>query len=188
MTLLIAGLAVFILIHLVPCIPLLRKRIVSTLGESSYKGVFSVLSVVGVVLIVAGLKRAETIPLYDPPVWGRPVTYLLVFFAVYLFLSSPVGSAPSSAKYWTAHPLSWGVFCWSVGHLLSNGDKAHVILFCSLLVYSMVNMYSGNLRGQKPAIDQRPPLISELVFVVIVALVYAGLFWGHRYFTGMPLM
>ena len=188
MSMLVAGLAIFILIHLVPCFPSMRGSIIAKAGAGAYRGLFSLLSLLGLVLVVMGLKSAEYVALYDPPAWGRHITYLLVFIAVYLFLSNPIGPAPSSAKYWTAHPLSWGVIFWSVGHLLSNGDKAHVILFAAFLIYSVVSMYSGNLRGQKPALDKRPPIAAELVFVAVVAVVYVALFWGHRYFTGMPLV
>lgn len=188
MSMLIAGLAIFILIHLVPCFPATRGSIIEKAGAGPYRGMFSLVSLLGIVLVVMGLKSTETVALYDPPAWGRHVTYLLVFVAVYLFLSNPIGPAPSSAKYWTAHPLSWGVICWAVGHLLSNGDRAHVILFAALLLYSMVSMYSGNLRGQKPALDKRPSIVAELGFIAVVAVVYFALFRGHRYFTGMPLV
>ena len=188
MNMLIAGLAIFVLIHLVPCAPAMRSGIIGKIGDSPYKALFSVLSAVSLVLIVLGLKGAETVTLYDPPSWGRPVNFILMFIAIYLVLSNPLGSAPSSAKYLTAHPMSWGVVFWAVGHLLSNGDKAHVVLFATFLLYSVVSMYSGSQRGQKPALDKRPPIVAELVLIAIVAAVYTVLFWGHRYFTGMPLI
>lgn len=188
MNLLIAGLAVFVLIHLVPSFPGFREGLISRVGGGAYKGIFSVLSILGIVLIVFGLKTADTVPWYDPPAWARGITYLLVFIALYLFASNPLGSAPSTAKYLTAHPLSWGLIFWSFGHLLSNGDKAHVILFGVFLAFGIVSIYSGNRRGQKPVLDKRPALAAELIFLVVVAAIYVGLFWGHRYFTGMPLV
>lgn len=188
MNMLMAGLAIFILIHLVPSAPAIRSAMMTKFGDGPYKGLFSLLSLLGLVLIVLGLKSAETIALYDPPTWGRPITYLLVFIALYLVLSNSTGPMPSSAKTWTAHPMSWGVALWAVGHLLSNGDQAHVILFGAMLGYSLFTIFSGNLRGQKPALDKRPSLITELLFIVAVVVIYIGLFWGHRYFTGMPLV
>ena len=74
------------------------------------------------------------------------------------------------------------------GHLLANGDQAHVVLFGAFLIYGLISIFSGYLKRQKPALDKRPPIGLELVFLAIVALVYIGLIWGHRYFTGMPLV
>jgi len=188
MNFLTTGIGVFILIHLVPSMPVLREAIVSRVGANPYKGLFSLLSLAGLILIVVGLRRSEFVPLYDPPVWGRTVTFILVFVAIYLFLSSQSGRVPSSARYWTAHPLSWGVVFWSAGHLLSNGDNAHVVLFGAFLLFGLIGIYSGNRRGQKPAADTRPAMVVEIVFIAVVAAVYVGLIWAHRFFTGMPLL
>jgi len=188
MDMLIIGLAIFILIHLVPCVASVRNGMVDKFGDGPYKAMFGIVSVIALALIVMGLRSAETIPVYDPPSWGRMVNYVVMFFAVYLVFSNSLGSAPSSAKVVTAHPMSWGVVFWSVGHLLANGDRAHVVLFAAFLIYSLISIFSGYLKGQKPVLDKRPPIGSELVFIAIVALVYIGLIWGHRYFTGMPLV
>ena len=188
MDMLIIGLAIFILIHLVPCVASARNGIVAKLGDGPYKAIFSIISIIALALIVMGLRSAETIPMYDPPSWGRTANYVVMFVAIYLFFSNSLGSAPSSAKVATAHPMSWGVVFWSAGHLLANGDQAHVVLFGIFLIYSLISIISGYLKGQKTVLDKRPPIGLELVFLAIVALVYIGLIWGHRYFTGMPLV
>lgn len=188
MTLLIAGLLVFVLIHLVPAAPTMRSGMVSRFGPGPYRGIFSVLSLLGLVLIVMGLRRAEFVPVYDPPAWGRTANYLLMLLAIYLFASNGVGSAPSSARYYSAHPLSWGIVVWSGGHLLANGDRAHVVLFGTFFVYGIISIISGTMRGHKPSATQRPALLAELAFIGVVLVAYVALFWGHRYFTGMPLV
>ncbi|MBX2870187.1 MAG: NnrU family protein [Acidiferrobacterales bacterium] len=188
MSLLLSGLLIFFIVHLVPSFPTLRQKCIDAGGRGMYQGLFSLLSLVGLVLIVYGLKSTPFEVIYSPPEWGRGLNMLLMLPALYLFFSTSIGPAPSSAKVISAHPMNWGVVVWSAGHLLANGDKAHVILFASFLVFSLISIMTGNARGMKPALEKRPPLFAELGFVVVVVIVYLVLFWAHRYFTGMPLV
>jgi uncharacterized membrane protein len=188
MKLLLSGLVLFFAIHLIPSFPGLRDNLLTRLKPAGYRLIFSLISTISIVLVVYGLKAAEFTPLYDPPSWGRHTAMLLMLPAIYLFLSNPIGPAPSSAKALTAHPLNWGVILWASGHLLANGDLAHVLLFLTFLIFSALSIASGNLRGQKPALAERPPLRTEAVFLLIVLIVYGFLVWGHGYFTGMPLI
>ena len=188
MTLLISGLLLFIGVHLIPAFPKLRENIITKLKPSGYNAVFSILSLISIVLIVFGLKQAPFEALYDPPSWGRHLNMVMMLLALYLFASNSVGTSPSSAKVYTAFPLSWGVIVWSTGHLFANGDFAHVTLFSGFLIYGVISIISGKARGLKPVSTQRPPLHMEAIFVVIILIVYSALFWAHGYFTGMPLI
>jgi len=188
LNLLISGLVLFFATHLIPSSQTLRKTLVDKLNLSRYKAVFSVLSILGIVLVVYGLKEASFQPLYEPPRWGRHLAMLIMLPAVYFFLSNSVGPAPSSAKAFTAHPLNWGVILWATAHLLANGDLAHVLLFSSFGIFAVVSILSGESRGLRPTLNQRPPLGAEAVFLGIVVIVYSALIFGHSYFTGMPLI
>ena len=188
MNLLLSGLLIFFIVHLAPSFPALRQSCISRIGGGVYRVLFSLMSLVGIVLIVYGLKSAPFEPVYSPPEWGRGLNMLLMLPALYLFFSTSIGPAPSSAKVISAHPMNWGVVVWSAGHLLANGDKAHVLLFGSFLIFSIISILTGNARGMKPALEKRPPLLPELGFVAAVVVIYLALFWGHRYFTGMPLV
>lgn len=187
MDLLIAGLFLFLATHLLPSVPSLRNSLQAKLGALPYKLLFSVLTIVGLVLIVKGLRVAPFEALYTPPTWGRHPAMLLMLFAVYFFLSNTALPAPSSAKTWTAHPVNWAVILWASAHLLANGDVAHVVLFGSLAAFAIISIVSGNKRGQQPQ-EQRPPLIAEALTLAFTLIVYGGLVWGHAYFTGMPLI
>ena len=188
MTLLILGLLLFIGVHLIPAFPKLRESCVSRLKPSGYNAVFSIFSLISIALIVFGLKQAPFEVLYDPPSWGRHLNMMTMFLALYLFASNTAGNSPSSVKVFTAFPLNWGIIVWATGHLFANGDLAHVVLFGGFLVYGVISIITGKARGLKPVATQRPPLQQEAVFVVIVIIVYATLFWTHKYFTGMSLV
>jgi uncharacterized membrane protein len=188
MNLLFLGLVIFLVTHLIPSFPRLREILVNKVKLTGYKAIFNLLSIVSIVLIVYGLKEATFQPLYEPPSWGRHIAMFLMLPAIYFFLSNSVGPAPSSAKAITAHPLNWGVILWARGHILANGDLAHILLFSTFWLFGIISIVTGNLRGLRPKFGQRPSLGSEAIFVVIVVIVYCALVWGHSYFTGIPLI
>lgn len=59
MAILIGGLILFIGVHLVPTQPALRSALVGRFGEGPYKGVFALVSAVGLVLFVFGYGQMQ---------------------------------------------------------------------------------------------------------------------------------
>ncbi len=59
---LILGLLIFFAIHLVPASPGLRAGLVDRFGATTYKAVFGVLSLIGLVLIVMGYHKLQVMP------------------------------------------------------------------------------------------------------------------------------
>ena len=184
MTLLVLGLIVFFAIHLLPSIAPLRSRLKGRLGESGYRGLFSLISLAGLVLIVMGMGRAEFTPLYEPPAWGRHATSLLMLVSLYCLISKEV---MTSLRKFTAHPMLWGVSAWAAGHLLANGDAASVALFGSFLAYSLFDMHSANRRGARPA-GKALALKRDAVVLVAATAITLGLMFFHELFAGVQLV
>lgn len=187
MELLFIGLTLFIACHLIPSFPEFKQGLVSKIGPNIYKIIFSLISIASLILIVKGLMAAPFQALYAPPTWGRHLNMLLMLPAIYLFLSNTALPASSTAKAITAHPVNWSIIFWSAGHLLANGDVAHVALFSSLGLFAVISIITSNKRGAT-TLKQRPPILAEAVTIVITLLVYGALMWGHQYITGVPLI
>ena len=67
MSLLIAGLALFLGSHLVPVIQPLRARLVTRLGDLPYRGLFAAIAALGLLLIIVGYHlRPERVQLFAP--------------------------------------------------------------------------------------------------------------------------
>lgn len=188
MTMLIVGLIIFVAVHLIPSRPALRSQIQDAISAKGYMAAFSLLSLLSIVLIIMGLRAAPFIDLYTPPDLGRSIAMLLMLPAIYLFFSNSVGPAPSSAQVFTAHPLNFGVIIWCIAHLIANGDLAHVLLFLTMGIFSVISTITGTARGAKPKRTKRPPFIQEAMFLGIVVVIYMVIVWAHPYFTGMPVV
>ena len=150
---LIAASAYFLLIHFAVSGTRVRDMLVARLGEGRYRGAFSLASLVGLVWLIYGYRRAPTVALWGQLPGLRPLALVLVFIA-FLFLviglatPSPtrVGMESKLAEGTdidygivriTRHPFLWGVALWALVHLIMNGDLASLILFGSLLLLAL---------------------------------------------------
>ena len=78
MSLLVAGLVLFMAIHLIPSAPRLRAALVERLGAKPYRGVFSAVALLSVVAVVWGFSRSPIEAVYAPPAWGHQASMILV--------------------------------------------------------------------------------------------------------------
>lgn len=185
MLILILGLVVFFAVHAVRMVaPGWRQQQLAA-NERRWKGLYSLVSLVGFVLIVWGWTayRPEAAEIYTPPDWGRYVAELLVLLA---FISLPAAYAPAiHIRRWTGgHPMLAAVILWSAGHLFANGDLASILLFGSFLVYSVVDRIAVVSRGPVPVAGAgwRGDLIAA--GIGIVAYLVFGL-WLHGWLFGV---
>ena len=183
MFLLVAGLLLFTIVHLLPAAsPEMRSQWVGKLGENAYRGVFSIVIVVSIVIMVIGWKAATPTGLYVPPVSGGPLISALVFFAFVMFVSSKV---PTNYKRFVRHPQMLAVILWSAAHLLVNGDSRSVVLFGGLGAWAVVEIVLCNKRDgewQKPDVA---PFSADLIVAVVAGIAFAAIFFLHRALFGV---
>ena len=189
MLVLLAGLVIFLGVHCVSIVaPGWRAAQVAQRGELAWKGLYSVISVLGLVLIVVGygLARREPVLLYAPPAGMRHLALALMLpvfpllFAAYL-----PGRIQRAAK----HPMLLAVKLWALAHLLANGTLADVLLFGGFLAWAVVDRISVKRRPpgeahRAPAAPARPAndAIALVAGLALYALFIAG---GHRWLTGV---
>ena len=80
---LICGLALFILVHLVPTQVSLRERLIGRFGGTLYRFLYSAIAAIGLVLIFYGYRSAPSVDVWDPPYWMQHVTLLLMLPVLY---------------------------------------------------------------------------------------------------------
>src|SRR6516162_8293234 len=133
LAILVLGLVVFLGAHVFVTLRGPRAAVIKRVGERPYKGLMSLLSLVGLILIGYGFGRYRAtgwIDVWFPPGWTYYVTQLLMWPA-----SIFVVAAYSRGNIWRAlkHPMLVGVKTWAVAHLISNGDLGSIVLFGSFL-------------------------------------------------------
>src|SRR5262249_48933863 len=134
MALFIIGLFLFLGVHLIQVTaPDVRTRLMASMGKGPYRGLYSLVSIASLGLLIYGfgIARQQGGVLYDPPVFFRHITLLLMLIALIVFAAGflPSGYIATYAK----HPQVLGVKTWAFAHLLANGGTAEVILFVAFL-------------------------------------------------------
>jgi uncharacterized membrane protein len=188
MALLIIGIVVFLGIHLLPTFGDLRERLIERLGENGYKALFSVLSILGFVLLVYGFAKAPIIPIWTPPVWMRHLAMLLMLPAFILLVAAYV---PGRIKSVVKHPMLTAIKTWALAHLLANGDLAGIILFGSFLAYAVYDRIALKHRQPTELIETpgRGSPRNDVIAVVLGLVFYAVfLIWLHPLLIGKPVV
>ena len=181
MRLLIAGLALFLGIHVLPMFPSLRAALLARWGEPRYKGVFSVVSAVGLVLIVAGYAVADDrARLFAPFPAART---LAPFAMVASFILFAAANMRGHLRRIVRHPMLLGLLLWASVHLLANGDRAGTVLFGAFLAYAIVDLVSAVQRGAVKAFVPVPK--HDLIAVVGGAAVALAVMTFHRILFGV---
>ncbi|WP_286222147.1 NnrU family protein [Marinobacter apostichopi] len=186
MATLIAGLVLFLGIHSLSIVnEPLRNRLQSSLGEAPFKGLYSVIALIGLVLIVVGYGSARLEPtvLYTPPGWLRHMAMLLLIpvfpllFAAYL---------PGRIKTTLKHPMLVAVKLWALAHLLANGMLHDVLLFGTFLAWAVVDRISLKRRPQRTAPTLPAGKANDIIAVVAGLAVYVvTVVWAHQLLIGV---
>ncbi len=183
MNLLVAGLALFILVHLIPSVAALRTALIARLGAGAYRGLFSLVALAGLVLVVWGFARAPAEALYAPPGWGRQVAVFAVPVALVLLAAA---NMPTHIRAVLRHPMLLGVLLWAIAHLLANGELRSVVLFGSFAGFAVVDLVSVAARGKQPSTEKAPRFAMDGLAIAL-GLVAAGLFtYFHAALFGVP--
>ena len=156
MAMLILGLVLFLGVHSVRIFADdWRSAQIARRGENAYKGIYSLVSAAGLVLIVWGYGQTRVVPidLWNPPVWTRHLASLFTLGSFVLIAAAYVPR--SRIKAAVGHPMVAGVKLWAFAHLLANGRAGDVVLFGAFLAWAIVDYVSARRRdraaGRKPA-------------------------------------
>jgi uncharacterized membrane protein len=190
LAIMIIGLAVFLGSHTLVALRPQRAAVIARTGEGAYKGLFSLVSLVGILLIGYGFalyRAGGYIDIWMPPRWTRHVTELLVWPAIIAIVAAYI---PGEIKRVLKHPMLVGVKLWAVAHLLSNGDLGSIILFASILAWAVYDRISLKRRPDAPAavVATGGGYRNDFIVVVVGTLVYFVLgFWFHPWVIGVPV-
>jgi uncharacterized membrane protein len=189
LAIMILGLAVFIVPHVFVTRREARAAVIARIGEAGYKGLFSLVSIVGIILIAWGFARYRAtgwIEVWSPPGWMHHVTVALVWPSIVFIVAAYI---PGNIKRALKHPMLAGVKLWAFAHLLSNGDLGSIVLFGAILAWAVFDRISLKRRTDPGA----PPIPirgwgNDILAIVVGTLVYLALgFVFHPLAIGVPV-
>ena len=188
MLILVVGLLIFLGVHSVRIFADdWRTRSVARLGEKPWKGLYSVVSLIGFVLIVWGyaLARQQPVLLWQPPLMMKHLNSLFTLLAFILVVAAYVPR--NHIKATLHHPMVLGVKLWAFGHLLATAKLADMVLFGAFLLWAILSFRAARQRDR--ALGTRyaaGSVAGTMVTLVLGALGWAAFaFWLHAAWIGI---
>jgi uncharacterized membrane protein len=184
----ILGLVVFLGAHVFVTMRDRRATLIAKMGEWPYRGLFSLVAIVGIVLIAYGFasyRAAGPIVVWNPPTWTRHIVEALMWPASIMVVAAYI---PGNIRRVLKHPMLVGVKTWAFAHLCANGDLGGIILFGAVLAWAVYDRITLKRRSDPGA----PPIpaggtVNDLIAIIVGTVVYFALgFVFHPVVIGVP--
>lgn len=146
----------------------LRSQLVATIGEGTYRLLYSLIALVAIAWLVHAWSTAPVRFLWIPgsglrhlPLLVMPLACLLLVCALSQRNPTALGQAPDpdtaeparGIVRVTRHPMLWAVTLWAIVHVLANGDLASLIFFGAFGVLAL----AGTVLIDARRTEERPP-------------------------------
>jgi uncharacterized membrane protein len=184
----ILGLVIFLGAHVFVTMRERRAALIARVGEWPYRGLFALVSTVGIVVAAYGFasyRAAGPVMLWYPPAWTRHIVVALMWPASIMVAAAYIrGNIQRVLK----HPLLVAVKTWAVAHLCANGDLGGIIPFASVLAWAVFDRITLKRRADPGA----PPIPAgggknDLIAIVVGTIIYLALgFVFHPIVIGVP--
>jgi uncharacterized membrane protein len=164
-----------------------RERTIRRYGDNAWKGMYTLVSLIGFGLIVWGysLSRGAVTIVWTPPGFTKHIAAVLVLLAFILIVSAYIPGNWFKVKL--GHPMVLGVKVWALAHLFVNGKLANIVLFASFLVWAVLCFRSCRQRD-RATLQSRTDVkaaATGLTIVLGVAVWALFAFWGHGALIGV---
>jgi len=182
------GLVLFLGIHSVRIVADdMRSRFIANRGAGGWKGIYSIVSALGLAAIIWGYAaaRAEPVVLWAPIPGMRHLAALLTFIAFIVLVAAYVPGNGFKARL--HHPMALAVKVWALAHLLANNTLADLLLFGSFLLWAVLSFRAARQRdriaGTVYAAGRLPATLITVAVGVVAWCVFA--FWLHAAWLGV---
>ncbi|MEZ5723373.1 MAG: NnrU family protein [Paracoccaceae bacterium] len=181
MAALVAGLALWSGAHWFRRLfPATRAR----LGDDKARTLVSLAVLAGLILMVIGVRGADTTYLYTPLPGAGWLTLALMVLSIWFF-NAPY--LPGRHIGLVRHNMLTGLLLWAAGHLLVNGDLVSVTLFGWMAAHALVSMALINRRVPR-ARPAPGPLRNDALNLAATALTLFVVVLAHRWLGYDPLL
>ncbi len=186
MLVLVVGIILFLGAHSLTTFRATRTDLIERFGAEAYRGFYSLVAGIGLILIIWGFSRYRAeglIALWTPPIWTRHFAMALMWVAfVSMAFTNP---APSRIKGWLRHPMLVALKCWAFAHFLVNGDLGGVLLFGAFLAWGIYDRIAVKKRGDVGAPRLALFTRADAINVAAGTAAYVVMLMLHPYLIGV---
>jgi uncharacterized membrane protein len=184
----VAGLILFFGMHVIPHTPL-KPMLVGMVGANPYRGLFSLVSLAGLVLVGMGYRDVPVEFLFAPAPWAKPILLIVMPVVFALFAAA---NMPTHIRKTLRHPMMIGTLIWSALHFMANGELAACYLFGAFFAYAVVSLVWSMLHpaddAAREAANSRVAWKFDVMALVGGIVVYGVIASLHGWLFGVSLV
>lgn len=184
-----AAFATFFGSHSLPLRPTIRAGLTKILGRAYFLVAYSGVSLVTLYWLMSAASRAPYLELWPYASWQNYVPIIAMVasaacLAFSLFRPNPFsfGGTNNSQFFpshpgivrWFRHPLLAALFIWAIAHLVPNGNLAHLLVFGSFALFSLLGMYLIDFRRKRELGDTKFQICAPVAISVGAGVSVAG--------------
>jgi uncharacterized membrane protein len=187
MTEFILAIGAFLVAHVIPPMPPVRRFLIELAGRRTYLLAYSILSLVLIGWVIVAARRAPYVGLWPSQPWQALVPLVVMPIAAWFVIAGFVEPNPLSisvrsttepalgpAAAITRHPILWGFLLWAASHIPPNGDVVSVILFGFVASLAIAGFFILDRRMRRRLGRDRWGQLSQATSIVPFAALIAG--------------
>ncbi len=156
---------------------------INRLGENKYKGLFSIIALVGLLIIIYGFSRADFYPIWDPLPYSKEIALALMPISMILLAAANI---QTNIKKFIKHPMLIAILIWSFVHLIANGDLRSIILFGSFGLYALIDIFFSK-KVLTTNIEVKYTLSKDIMVIIIGLVAYLIIVYYHQFIAGVTI-
>jgi uncharacterized membrane protein len=187
----LATLALFVVAHVIPALPAVRRRLIGTFGEVGFLAGYSLLSLALFAVLLRATLAAPYLPVWPPARWtylfplvGVPLSLVLLCAGAVAPNSLSIAFVPGGhdparpgAVALTRHPILWGLGLWGLAHVPPNGHVVGLSLFGGLGGFALLGLAMVERRRRRALGDRWAALAAGTSFLPFAALITGRARW-----------
>jgi uncharacterized membrane protein len=146
-----------------------RSVQVNKLGIRKWKIIYSIISIIGLILMTVGYKQHTSVAnilVWSPPAW---TWYFVVYTNLVPLILLLATYIPNNAiKVKLKDPMTIGIIIWAATHLAYVNSLAGIILFVSFLIWGILELIASRKRRENMATS--PVKVSTPMTVLTIVL------------------
>tara|TARA_B100001964_G_C13968447_1_gene480806 strand:- start:123 stop:632 length:510 start_codon:yes stop_codon:yes gene_type:complete len=161
----------------------LKNILINRFGENKYKILYSLIALVGYLIIIYGFARADFKPESDPLTYSIEIELTLMSISMVLIAAVNI---QTNIKKLIKHPMLIAIFICFFVHLIANGDLQFTMLFSSFGIYALIDI----IFSKKVLIinyTEKFTLIKNVIVVIIGFVGYTITVHFHHYISGVKI-
>lgn len=181
----ILGCILFLAVHLLSLFPARRAYLIEKYGVKKYKGSYSLVALLGLVLIfTARFNGGDYVK--DASLAFYEYRFALIYVSLLFIVAAEVPN--NYIKKFSKHPMLIGISLWSFTHFMLNQHLNHLVLFLFFFIFSLIMLVGAIIKERKVKSVIPASAKGTALTLIVTTIVFTVITYFHGFIAGIDLI